>query len=738
MTRIPPSDRWPAATAFDAAPRSGLGLSSCRFDAAALPSVVVGQDGSCGPGIDAAGYEQRRIVAFDPASRARKPKIRATAMVFEDPQSQRLQADLDRLAPSDATVLIIGETGTGKELVSRYIHSRSRRADGPFVAVNCGAFSDTLAEAELFGFEKGAFTGALKTQAGWFEAAHGGTLLLDEIGDLPPALQVKLLRVLQEREVVRVGSRKAIPIDVRVIAATNVDLEAAVEARRFREDLYFRLNVASVRLAPLRERPGDIPPLAEHFLDLHKERLGRPELSLSGEALRRLAHCPWPGNIRQLENVLHNAVLLAPGPEIGADDVRLRCEGHGHGQSQGQRQSRTSAAVEPPARDLEGAVKALVGRAIADGEADLYERLVRTAVRSAFELADGNQMRAAESLGMTRNAFRTQLAHLGAIAPRRRSGVAEPGEERASTPCVPALSSRPARLPVQLVDLPIGYQKFGTSSILKMRGAVERRLAAHGYRVTWTEFVSGPQMMDALGSMQVEFVATGEAPPVFAQAAGVPLVYVGYDPPAPNAEALLVRCDSPYRSTADLRGRTVALHTGSNVHYFLLRALQAYGLTLDDVRIVHMQPAAALEALLDEMVDAWAIWDPLLSSAQIRDDTRVLTDGSGLVPNHQFYLANQNFADRNPEAVAILLDEVGKAGEYAALHAAEAARSMTQDLGIAAPALELAFSRLTYGAKPLDDRAVRRQQAVADSFHASGLLKSSISVREAVWSGAWA
>ncbi|WP_247875843.1 aliphatic sulfonate ABC transporter substrate-binding protein [Azospirillum sp. TSH100] len=732
MTRIPPSDRWPAATASNAAPRLGTGLSSCRFDAAALPSVAVGQAEGRGPGIDTAGYEQHRIVAFDPASRGRKPKIRATAMVFEDPRSQRLQTDLDRLAPSDATVLIIGETGTGKELVSRYIHSRSRRGDGPFVAVNCGAFTDTLAEAELFGFEKGAFTGALKTQAGWFEAAHGGTLLLDEIGDLPPALQVKLLRVLQEREVVRVGSRKPIPIDVRVIAATNVDLEAAVEAKRFREDLYFRLNVASVRLAPLRERPGDIPPLAEHFLDLHKERLGRPELSLSAEALRRLAQCPWPGNIRQLENVLHNAVLLAPGPEIGADDVRLRCEG------QGQSHGRASGGVEPPPCDLEGAVKALVARAIADGEVDLYERLVRTAVRSAFELADGNQMRAAESLGMTRNAFRTQLAHLGAIAPRRRPAVAEQGEEREAKPASPAVLPRPARMPVQLVDLPIGYQKFGTSGILKMRGAVEQRLAAHGYRVTWTEFVSGPQMMDALGSMQVEFVATGEAPPVFAQAAGVPLVYVGYDPPAPNAEALLVRRDSPFRSTADLRGRTVALHTGSNVHYFLLRALQAYGLTLDDVRIVHMQPAAALEALLDEMVDAWAIWDPLLSSAQIRDDTRVLTDGSGLVPNHQFYLANQSFADRNPEAVAILLDEVGKAGEYAARHAAEAARTMTRDLGIAAPALELAFSRLTYGALPLDDRAVRRQQAVADSFHASGLLKASISVREAVWSGAWA
>ncbi|MEE3625479.1 sigma-54 dependent transcriptional regulator [Nitrospirillum sp. BR 11752] len=349
---------------------------------------------------------------FDPASHARKPGISDTAMVFQDPQSQRLQADLDRLAPSDATVLVFGETGTGKELVSRYIHSRSHRATGPFVAVNCGVFTDTLAEADLFGFEKGAFTGAHKTQAGWFEVADGGTLLLDEIGDLPPALQVKLLRVLQEREVVRVGSRKAIPIDVRVIAVTNVDLEAAVEAKRFREDLYFRLNVASVRLAPLRERPGDIPPLARHFVDLHKERLGRPDLTLSAEALDQLARSPWPGNIRQLGNVLHNAVLLAPGPLIVPDDIRLRCEAHGRG----------PATREPPPHDLERAVRALVARAVADGEPDIYERLVQTAVRSAFELAEGNQMRASESLGMTRNAFRTQLAHLGAIAPRRRPG----------------------------------------------------------------------------------------------------------------------------------------------------------------------------------------------------------------------------------------------------------------------------------------------------------------------------
>jgi aliphatic sulfonates family ABC transporter substrate-binding protein len=695
-----------------------------------------------GPGIQAAGDAQHRLVAFDPASRAHKPSIRATAMVFEDPGSRRLQADLDLIAPSDATVLIIGETGTGKELAARYVHAQSRRAAGPFVAVNCGAFTDSLAEAELFGFEKGAFTGAMKTQAGWFEAADGGTLLLDEIGDLPQALQVKLLRVLQEREVVRVGSRKPIPVNVRVIAATNVDLEAAVQARRFREDLYFRLNVASVRLAPLRERPGDIPPLAEHFLDLHKTRLNRPELTLGAEALRRLSFCPWPGNIRQLENVLHNAVLLAPGPVIRPEDVRLRCEGH----------SPRPAEAEPLPCDVEGAVRMLVSRAVSDGQSDIYERLVREAVRCAFELAEGNQVRAAESLGMTRNAFRTQLAHLGAIPPRRRAeadklAADKPAAEGTATEQLSLMRTAPTHRPGptriasfsagrRLIDLPIGYQKYGTSNILKVQGSVERRLAVHGYRVMWAEFISGPQMMDALGAMQVEFVATGEAPPVFAQAAGVPLAYVGYDPPAPSAEALVVRRDSPLRNAGDLQGRTIALHTGSNVHYFVLRALQAHGLTLDDVRAVHMRPTDALGALLSGAVDAWAIWDPLLSSAQIRDDTRLLTDGAGLAPNHQFYLANRRFADRNPQAVAILLEELGKAGEYAARHAAEAAQSMADDFGIAAPALELAFSRLTYGALPLDDQAVRQQQAVADSFHALGMLKSGINVQEAVWTGA--
>lgn len=182
--------------------------------------------------------------------------VRASALVFEDPVSRQLLKQIERIAPSDATVLIVGETGTGKELVARHIHALSARRNGPFGALNCAALTESLIESELFGHEKGAFTGALSSKDGWFESANNGTLFLDEIGDLPLGLQAKLLRVLQEREVVKVGARRATPVNVRVIGATNVNLEEAVEAGRFRADLYYRFNVATVQLVPLRDRPG--------------------------------------------------------------------------------------------------------------------------------------------------------------------------------------------------------------------------------------------------------------------------------------------------------------------------------------------------------------------------------------------------------------------------------------------------------------------------------------------------
>jgi transcriptional regulator with GAF, ATPase, and Fis domain len=357
----------------------------------------------------------RRLLSLSrPVSRATPPTIRATAIVFEDPASRALRADLDRLAPSEASLVIIGETGTGKELVARYIHENSNRKNGPFVAVNCGALVDSLVEAELFGYERGAFTGALKDQVGWFEAANGGTLLLDEIGDLPGPLQVKLLRVLQEREVVRLGARNPVPVDVRVLAATNIDLAAAVAAGQFRQDLFFRLNVATIHLPPLRERPGDTPSLAGHFLELYRARMNRPDLALSDAALVALVAYPWPGNIRELENVIHNAVLLAPGPSIEPSDLKLVREASGGG-------NRSTSPVD--------SLRAAVERLIASGEPDLFQRVTGLLVTAAFEMSERNQVRAAERLGLSRNAMRTQLAHLGIIsgrASRRRdSGDAD-------------------------------------------------------------------------------------------------------------------------------------------------------------------------------------------------------------------------------------------------------------------------------------------------------------------------
>src|SRR5580700_2264341 len=250
--------------------------------------------------------------------------LRATASVFEDVKSKALLERMHLIGPSTANVLITGETGTGKELIARHVHKLSPRADGPFVAVNCGAFSESLVDSELFGHERGSFTGATIARAGWFEAARGGTLFLDEIGDLPFAMQVKLLRVLQERQVVRLGSRTPVAIDVRLIAATNVNLEDAVAAGRFREDLYYRLQVATLHIPPLRERPDDILPLAQYFLGNYAERLGMNDAELSAEAMDVLIRGhSWPGNTRELENVIQHALLVCRENIVRPEDLRL-------------------------------------------------------------------------------------------------------------------------------------------------------------------------------------------------------------------------------------------------------------------------------------------------------------------------------------------------------------------------------------------------------------------------------
>jgi len=237
---------------------------------------------------------------------------------FRDVLSQ-----VELVAPADSTVLLLGETGTGKELIARALHDRSRRATKPFIAVNCAALPETLVESELFGYEKGAFTGALTRKPGTFELAHLGTVFLDEVGDLPAQAQAKLLRVLQEREVQRVGGTRPEPVNVRLIAATNQDLSACVQSGRFRTDLFYRLNVFPIRLPPLRERREDIVPLAQHFIRRFSARQHKAPIHLGTDALERLVAYSWPGNVRELQNVIERAVILCRDSAIGADLVAL-------------------------------------------------------------------------------------------------------------------------------------------------------------------------------------------------------------------------------------------------------------------------------------------------------------------------------------------------------------------------------------------------------------------------------
>ncbi len=243
-------------------------------------------------------------------------------IVGESPAIRAVMDRVEKVAPTDARVLIMGENGTGKELVARALHRLSPRASGPFVEVNCAAIPSELIESELFGHIKGSFTGAVADRAGKFEQADGGTLFLDEIGDMSAAAQSKVLRALQEGVVNRVGGSSAIRVDVRVVAATNKDLEAEIEEGRFREDLYFRLNVVPIHLPPLRERPGDIPLLVRHFAERASEQQRLPARAFSPAALERLAELPWPGNVRELRNTVERLMILGTSDEIGEEDVR--------------------------------------------------------------------------------------------------------------------------------------------------------------------------------------------------------------------------------------------------------------------------------------------------------------------------------------------------------------------------------------------------------------------------------
>jgi DNA-binding NtrC family response regulator len=323
------------------------------------------------------------------------------APVAADPVMLNALRRAEQVAASEASVLIRGESGTGKEVMARHIHRRSRRAAGPFIAVNCAAIPENLLESELFGHEKGAFSGAIARRIGRFEAADGGTLLLDEISEMDVRLQAKLLRAIQEREIDRLGGSEPVKVNVRILATTNRPLEAEVRKGTFREDLYFRLNVVTLTVPPLRERPRDIAPLAEMFARRYAEVNGLPYRPIAADAMRLLEAQPWRGNVRELENTIHRAVLLASGETIGLDAIELPLD-----DGAAPAPATTGAAARTVAPAPAGTPTGLVGRTVADVERDLILETLTHCL--------GNRTHAAAILGISIRTLRNKLREYSA------------------------------------------------------------------------------------------------------------------------------------------------------------------------------------------------------------------------------------------------------------------------------------------------------------------------------------
>jgi DNA-binding NtrC family response regulator len=319
---------------------------------------------------------------------------------------------LDRatqIARADASVLITGESGTGKEVLARHMHATSRRANGPFVALNCAALPEALLESELFGHEKGAFSGAVAARKGKFEQANGGTLLLDEIGEMDPRLQAKILRAIQEREIDRLGGTAPIRVDVRILAATHRDLQTEVAKSRFREDLYFRLAVVRLRIPSLRERPADIQPLARYFAERYAKANGLPLRPLSPEAEGMLLRHPWPGNVRELENAVHRAVLLAEGNVIGADAIELMVPATVTAMAAPITAAMPEAAPQPVAPAPTAAPQGAQPRIAATLVGRRMEEVERELILETLSHCLGNRTRAAEMLGISIRTLRNKL-----------------------------------------------------------------------------------------------------------------------------------------------------------------------------------------------------------------------------------------------------------------------------------------------------------------------------------------
>jgi DNA-binding NtrC family response regulator len=392
-------------------------IAALEAERIAIPVVACGVETNAAAAVNAIRAGAKEYIPLPPDAALIAAVIQAVSrdsedFLFRDPAMQRVVKMAEQVAASEASILITGESGTGKEVIARFVHSRSKRSAKPFISVNCAAIPEALLESELFGHEKGAFTGAIARRVGKFEEASGGTLLLDEISEMDVRLQAKLLRAIQERVIDRVGGTKPVPVDIRILATSNRNLTEAVREGSFREDLLFRLNVVNLKLPALRERPGDIVALADHFVAKYAKANGLPKRELSDDARTALLQAPWPGNVRELENTLHRAVLLATGTMIGAEAIVLP---DGMGLSEAVRMH---SPAQQLAETAEAMSRALVGRTVADVEREL--------ILDTLDHTWGNRTHAANILGISIRTLRNKLNQYA----DEGQNIPEPGERR--------------------------------------------------------------------------------------------------------------------------------------------------------------------------------------------------------------------------------------------------------------------------------------------------------------------
>ncbi|UYN98185.1 MAG: sigma-54-dependent Fis family transcriptional regulator [Devosia sp.] len=392
-------------------------IAALEGERIAIPVVACGVETNAAAAVNAIRAGAKEYIPLPPDAELIAAVIAAVAretsdFLYRDPAMERVVRMAEQIAGSEASILITGESGTGKEVIAKYVHARSKRANRPFISVNCAAIPEALLESELFGHEKGAFTGAVARRIGKFEEASGGTLLLDEISEMDVRLQAKLLRAIQERVIDRVGGTKPVPVDIRILATSNRNLTEAVREGSFREDLLFRLNVVNLKLPALRARPGDIIALSEHFVAKYAKANGLPPRELSSAAREALVQAPWPGNVRELENTLHRAVLLSSGDVIGPDAIVLP-DGMGLTEA-----AQATSPAQQLAQTAETMNRALVGRTVADVERDL--------ILDTLDHTLGNRTHAANILGISIRTLRNKLNQYA----DEGEHVPEPGEKR--------------------------------------------------------------------------------------------------------------------------------------------------------------------------------------------------------------------------------------------------------------------------------------------------------------------